>query len=62
VHAQAARDLGLLVAISSGARGAAELEQIRFGVAQARRGWLERGDALNTRPLAQLRGLLRRAR
>jgi len=32
---------------------------MRFGVDQARRGWLEAGDVVNTRPLAQLRRLLR---
>jgi len=33
-----------------------------YGVGQARRGWLERGDVLNTRSLAQLQELLRRSR
>jgi hypothetical protein len=31
---------------------------LRFGVGQARRGWLEAKDVLNTRPLRELRKLL----
>jgi DNA polymerase (family X) len=33
---------------------------MRFGVDQARRGWLTANDVINTRPLADLRKLLRR--
>ncbi len=34
---------------------------MRFGIDQARRGWLERADVLNTRSWPQLKSLLRRA-
>jgi DNA polymerase (family 10) len=34
---------------------------MRYGVDQARRGWLEADDVINTRGLAQLRELLVRA-
>lgn len=54
-----AKDQGVLVAINSDARSAQELGYLRHGVVQARRGWLQAGDALNTRPLAELRSLLR---
>jgi DNA polymerase (family 10) len=33
---------------------------LRFGIDQARRGWLEPGDVINTRKLGELRRLLRR--
>jgi DNA polymerase (family 10) len=33
---------------------------MRFGIGQARRGWLEAGDVLNTRPLTELQRLLAR--
>ncbi len=33
---------------------------MRFGVGQARRGWLEPDDVLNTRPVEELLKLLRR--
>lgn len=55
-----ARGLGLTLAISTDAHAAGELGFMRFGVDQARRGWLEAKDVLNTRPLAALRKLLRR--
>ena len=34
---------------------------MRYGIGQARRGWLEASDVLNKRKLDQLRKLLRRA-
>jgi DNA polymerase (family 10) len=33
---------------------------MRFGVDQARRGWLEKSDVINTRPLKELRKLFAR--
>jgi len=54
-----ARELGVKVAISTDAHRVADLDLMRFGVDQARRGWLEPDDVVNTRPLAELRHLLR---
>lgn len=51
---------GVLVSIGSDAQRADELDDLGLGVDQARRGWLTRGDVLNTRTLAQLRPLLAR--
>ncbi|HSR00080.1 MAG TPA: DNA polymerase/3'-5' exonuclease PolX [Sphingomicrobium sp.] len=59
-HARAAKMAGVMVAISTDAHAAAALDFMRFGVDQARRGWLEKADVLNTRPLSQLRKLLKR--
>jgi DNA polymerase (family 10) len=59
-HCQMARDEGVLVAINSDAHSTFELDGLRFGVGQARRGWLEKKDVLNTRSLAQLRTWLQR--
>jgi DNA polymerase (family 10) len=56
-----AKEEGVLVAVSSDAHTTFDLENLRFGVGQARRGWLEKGDVLNTRTLAELRGILARA-
>jgi DNA polymerase (family 10) len=55
-----AKELGVKVAISTDAHRAADLDLMRFGVDQARRGWLEQGDVVNTLPLKQLLKLLRR--
>lgn len=51
---------GVPVAIGSDACSADELDNLAYGVDQARRGWLTRPDVLNTRTLAQLRPLLAR--
>ena len=60
VHCRMAKAKGLKIAISSDAHSAAQLGFLRYGVAQARRGWLEKGDVLNTVGLKALRRLLRR--
>lgn len=60
-HARRAKELGVKLLINTDAHAADRLELIRFGVATARRGWIEAGDVLNTLPLSQLRRALRRA-
>ena len=60
VYAKAAKDAGVLMAVSTDAHHATQLGAMRFGVMQARRGWLEARDVVNTRPLEELRALLRR--
>jgi DNA polymerase (family X) len=55
-----AKEKGLKVALSTDAHTTTGLEAIRFGIDQARRGWLEPDDVLNTRSLRELRKLLRR--
>jgi DNA polymerase (family 10) len=55
-----AKETGAKVVISTDAHSAANLDFMRFGVDQARRGWLESGDVINTRSLDALLGLLRR--
>lgn len=57
-HCRIAREAGVLVSIDSDAHNTANLELLRHGVIQARRGWLEKQDVLNTRPLRELRRLL----
>lgn len=59
-HCQMAKEEGVLVSINSDAHSRFDFANLRYGVGQARRGWLEKGDVLNTRPLAALRRLLRR--
>jgi DNA polymerase (family 10) len=60
VHARAAKSLGIKVAISTDAHSTVGLNAMRFGVDQARRGWLEPGDVLNTLPWPKLKKLLAR--
>jgi len=60
IYCQAAKAEGVLVSINSDAHGINDFSYLAFGVGQARRGWLEKDDVLNTRPLAKLRKLLKR--
>jgi DNA polymerase (family 10) len=60
VQARAAREAGVRLVISTDAHRVEELNYMRHGIDQARRGWCEAHDVLNTRPLAELRKALRR--
>ena len=57
---QSAREEGVLVSIDSDAHSTFDFANLKYGVGQARRGWLEKSDVLNTRPLAALRKLIKR--
>ena len=59
-HCRMAKEFGVRFAISTDAHSTATLDFMRYGVDQARRGWLEPKDVVNTRGLAELRKLLRR--
>jgi DNA polymerase (family 10) len=59
IHCQIAKEEGVLVSINSDTHSVDDFDYLALGVGQARRGWLEKGDVLNTRSLAQLRKLLK---
>ena len=54
-----ARALGCRVVVSTDAHNVRELDNLRWGVDQARRGWLTAGDVINTLPLPELLSWLR---
>ncbi len=54
-----AKELSLRLVISTDAHSVTDLDFMQYGVEQARRGWLERNDIINTCSLPQLRKLLR---
>jgi len=60
VHVHRAKELEVPVVISTDAHSPKGLADMRFGVDQARRGWLEAGDVLNTRSLEEMMGWLGR--
>jgi len=62
VHCRMAKDEGALVSVDSDAHSVHDLDDLRLGIGQARRGWLEARDVANTRPLKELRALLERRR
>jgi DNA polymerase (family 10) len=60
--ARAARDRGIRLVISTDAHSTLELRNQRWGVATARRAWLQRDDVLNSRDVRTMLSLLRRNR
>jgi DNA polymerase (family 10) len=58
---RAARDMGARFAISSDAHSVRQLGNLRYGIGQARRGWLALGDVVNALDAAGLRAALRPA-
>lgn len=57
---QMAKEEGVLISINSDAHSIYDFANLRFGIGQARRGWLEKHDVLNTRSLKELRLLINR--
>ena len=60
VHCRLARDMGVKIAVSTDAHSTGGLGNLRFGVDQARRGWLEADHVLNTRSWTALSELIAR--
>jgi DNA polymerase (family 10) len=60
--ARAAIGHGVMLSIDTDAHAVAELNFMRWGIDQARRGWVEKRNVANTRPLAGLLRLLHGAR
>ena len=60
VFCKRAKEMGLTMVISTDSHKVTDLDLIEFGVWVARRGWLEKGDVLNTLSPAALRKRLKR--
>ncbi len=58
VHLKQAKELGVKIAIDTDSHNTFQLENMRFGVYTARRGWLEKGDVINTMPLEEFLAFL----
>lgn len=48
IQLRKAKDMGIKISIGTDAHSVAEMRWMRFGVGVARRGWLEKGDIVNT--------------
>jgi DNA polymerase (family X) len=59
-HIAMAREAGVMLVVSTDAHRPEELDWMRFGIDQARRGWCEPEHVANTRSLAAFRKLLRK--
>ena len=54
IHCKMAKDMGVKVVVSTDTHRLGDLDYMRFGVGQARRGWLEPDDVVNTRGVKEL--------
>ncbi len=59
IHCKMAKEMGIHIAISTDAHSLNDLDLMRYGIWQARRGWLEKKDVVNTLSLSALQKLLR---
>ncbi len=60
IYVQLAKSSGVKIVISTDAHKIAELDYMRYGVDQARRGWLDKQDVANSYPPAKFLKLLER--
>ncbi len=54
IHCRKAKELGILIAISTDSHITSQFDNMRYGVLTARRGWLTKSDILNTLPYEKL--------
>ena len=60
LHARAAQAAGVMLVINSDAHRPEQLDLLRYGVATARRGWVEAGSVLNTQGFEELESFLKK--
>ncbi len=53
-HVRKAVERGVKLSIDSDAHALGHLHYLQFGIAQARRGWAEKNDVINTKPLQEM--------
>jgi len=60
IHCKMAKEIGVKVVVNTDAHQTDHLNYMRFGIGQARRGWLEAEDVANTKSAKQLMKLFKR--
>jgi DNA polymerase (family 10) len=58
IHCRRAKEMGVMLSINPDAHSTSDLENIEYGVATARRAWLEEKDVLNTRGVEEALAIL----
>ena len=58
IHCKRAKEMGVMLTMGSDAHAPEELD-MRFGIMQARRGWIEKGDVMNTKSWSSFEKWLR---
>ncbi len=54
IHCKMAKEAGVPIAISTDAHSVRDLDLMEYGIGQARRGWIEKEDVVNTKSLKAL--------
>lgn len=60
INSRAAKDMGVKLVISTDAHSTTQFDYMRFGIGQARRGWVEKKNVINTRNLDELKNVIKR--
>jgi len=60
VNCRRAKELGVILALSTDAHIKEQFDNMRYGISVARRGWLEKGDVLNTASWSKVRERLKK--
>jgi len=60
LHCRMAKEIGVKVAVSTDAHSIDDLDRMKYGVGQARRGWIEKKNVINTGTLRQLKKAFKR--
>lgn len=60
VYAKMAKEMGLKLSVSTDAHSINELSYMKYGIWQARRGWLEKDDVINAKKWKSLKKILQR--
>lgn len=60
IYCKMAKEIGVKIVISTDSHRPGDMEFIHFGIAQARRGWLEPADVINTLPLISLKKIFKK--
>jgi DNA polymerase (family 10) len=55
IHVKHGKDLGVVFCIGTDAHRVEHMDYMKYGVATARRGWLEKKDVINTYDLTELK-------
>lgn len=60
IYCKMAKEKGIKIAISTDSHNIAGYDSISYGISQAKRGWLEAKDVINTRNIEELKKLLKK--
>ncbi len=60
IYCKIAKEMGIKFAISTDSHNTSGYDYMRYGIGQAKRGWIEANDVINTRNIHELKNLIKR--